>query len=160
MVGLSFALAGLQRWASILAGAAILLGLIATSRRVFSAPVAAAVGRVKTGLGQLLKRRKVSSLYLFGMLNGLLPCGLVYAAGAGAVATGGALSGVGYMAAFALGTVPLTHRLANAPFGWRIRLELKALERVENVFQALRSWRLDEVGAGAQRIRFLTILIF
>ena len=40
------------------------------------------------------------------MLNGLLPCGLVYVALAGAVSRGTILSGVGWMLAFGLGTLP------------------------------------------------------
>ena len=44
---------------------------------------------------------------MLGALNGLLPCGLVYVACAGAVATGGFASGLGYMMAFGIGTVPM-----------------------------------------------------
>ncbi len=43
---------------------------------------------------------------LFGMANGLLPCGLVYAALAVPVASGSAWVGALYMLAFGLGTVP------------------------------------------------------
>jgi hypothetical protein len=43
----------------------------------------------------------------FGVVNGLLPCGLVYSALAMSVASRGALRGAGLMAAFGLGTVPL-----------------------------------------------------
>ena len=42
-----------------------------------------------------------------GYLNGLLPCGLVYMAIFGALATGNAWEGSLYMALFGLGTVPL-----------------------------------------------------
>ena len=41
------------------------------------------------------------------MLNGLLPCGLVYVAIAGAIATGDILSGMFYMMLFGLGTLPM-----------------------------------------------------
>ena len=46
-------------------------------------------------------------LLLIGMLNGLLPCGLVYLAVAGAMATGSVAEGMTYMALFGLGTIPL-----------------------------------------------------
>src|SRR5262249_28670359 len=39
--------------------------------------------------------------------NGLLPCSLVYAACAGAIASGGLFSGVEHMLAFGLGTLPM-----------------------------------------------------
>ncbi|HAP63337.1 MAG TPA: hypothetical protein DCR93_28835, partial [Cytophagales bacterium] len=41
------------------------------------------------------------------LLNGFLPCGLVYLALAGAMATYHPLEGAAYMAAFGLGTLPL-----------------------------------------------------
>ena len=41
------------------------------------------------------------------MLNGLLPCGLVYMAIAGAIGTGGIVEGSLYMFLFGLGTIPM-----------------------------------------------------
>lgn len=51
-------------------------------------------------------RDDLGSRFAFGMANGLLPCGLVYATLGIAVASGGALTGALAMAAFGLGTVP------------------------------------------------------
>ncbi|HLH55154.1 MAG TPA: sulfite exporter TauE/SafE family protein, partial [Verrucomicrobiae bacterium] len=62
---------------------------------------------LKMGMSALIRRNSIRSLLLLGLLNGLLPCGLVYVACAGATATGGALQGVLYMAAFGVGTVPM-----------------------------------------------------
>ena len=107
LVGQTLAFAGFQRWVSIAAGSAILVGLFVSSRSTVSLPVARGVAWIKSGLGALLRRRSVASVFSLGALNGLLPCGLVYAACAGAVATGGLLSGVEYMAAFGFGTVPM-----------------------------------------------------
>ncbi len=107
MVGRTFAFAGFQRWVSLAAGSAILIGLLVSSRFGVSVPIARAVAWIKSGLGALLHRRSVASTFSLGVLNGLLPCGLVYAACAGAVATGGLISGMEYMAAFGLGTVPM-----------------------------------------------------
>jgi sulfite exporter TauE/SafE len=42
-----------------------------------------------------------------GLLNGLLPCGLVYVALAGATASQDALRGAVFMAFFGMGTLPL-----------------------------------------------------
>ena len=107
VVGQTFALAGLQRVASVIAGAAILLGLAASSRLAVGAPVVKLVVWIKAGLGRLLQQRTLTSLFSLGALNGLLPCGLVYAACIGAAAFGGVLSGLEYMLAFGLGTVPI-----------------------------------------------------
>jgi sulfite exporter TauE/SafE len=85
------------------------------------------VHQLKAGMGVLLRERSFVSLGSLGMLNGLLPCGLVYIACAGATATGGMMNGLMYMAVFGLGTVPmmlgisLSGRLVPAP----LRLQLK-----------------------------------
>ncbi|OIQ03558.1 MAG: hypothetical protein COS82_05365 [Zetaproteobacteria bacterium CG06_land_8_20_14_3_00_59_53] len=64
----------------------------------------------KTGLAQLAVRvsrgARVSSWYALGLINGLLPCGLVYAALSMALASGSALSSVQMMLAFGCGTIP------------------------------------------------------
>lgn len=107
LVGQTLALAGFQRWVSLAAGSAILIGLILSTKFATSVPVARSVAWIKSGLGAMLRRRSLASTFTLGTLNGLLPCGLVYAACAGAVATGSLVHGVEYMAAFGLGTVPM-----------------------------------------------------
>jgi sulfite exporter TauE/SafE len=47
-----------------------------------------------------------SSLFVFGVLNGLLPCGMVYMAAAGALVTGTWYGGALFMMLFGLGTLP------------------------------------------------------
>jgi len=54
-----------------------------------------------------LYQKKIESSIFRGMLNGFLPCGSVYLALAGAVATGSIGQGVLYMFFFGLGTFPL-----------------------------------------------------
>ncbi len=107
LIGQTFALAGFQRWVSLVAGAIILIGLFATGRFATSLPMTRMVGRLKRAFGLLLQKRSVGSLFSLGLLNGLLPCGLVYVAAAAAMATGSLLGGAGYMAAFGIGTVPM-----------------------------------------------------
>jgi len=55
---------------------------------------------------RLLGKTSVPARFLFGLANGLLPCGLVYAALAVPVAAADPLLGAGTMVAFGLGTVP------------------------------------------------------
>jgi sulfite exporter TauE/SafE len=105
--GQSLALAGLQRWVSIAAGVAILAGLLASPRLALATPGFQLVAGLKKLLGGLLRRRSPGALFVLGALNGLLPCGLVYAAGAGALATGGTVSAVTFMLAFGTGTMPM-----------------------------------------------------
>ena len=107
LVGATLWLAGIQRWVSIALGVALLLGLVASRRVVAWNPVTSLVERLKAPMSVLLRRRSLASLAVLGLLNGLLPCGLVYAACAGATATGGVLAGAQYMATFGAGTVPM-----------------------------------------------------
>ncbi len=65
------------------------------------------VGKLKKSIGNLFSVRSFSSLFFIGLLNGLLPCGLVYMAIAGAIGTGGIAEGTLYMILFGLGTIPM-----------------------------------------------------
>ncbi len=107
LAGKSLFVIGAQRWLSIALGVAILTGLLCSKKIALAAPVVRLVGKLKSAMGAQLQQRSFRSLVLLGMLNGLLPCGLVYVALAGAVARGTILSGVGWMLAFGLGTLPM-----------------------------------------------------
>ena len=65
------------------------------------------VGKLKSTIGKMFSIRSFSSLFLIGLLNGLLPCGLVYMAIAGAIGTGEVVLGSLYMVLFGLGTIPM-----------------------------------------------------
>jgi hypothetical protein len=127
LAGRTLALAGIQRWVSIALGLALLVGLFASRRLALWRPVTQLVEQLKRLMAGLLRRRSLAALGLLGLLNGLLPCGLVYVACAGATATGGISSGAAYMAAFGLGTAPLmlaisfSGRLLPLPVRLRLR---------------------------------------
>ena len=57
-------------------------------------------------LTELFKQQNNASYYLIGILNGLLPCGMVYLALTSALATQNVLKGGLLMAFFGLGTIP------------------------------------------------------
>jgi sulfite exporter TauE/SafE len=65
------------------------------------------VGVLKRAIGKMFSIRSFSSLLFIGLLNGLLPCGLVYMAIAGAIGTGNVTQGSLYMILFGLGTIPM-----------------------------------------------------
>lgn len=73
-------------------------------------------GRLARLVGRNAARSDTAGRYLFGIAVGLLPCGLVYAALALAVATGSAPAGALVMLAFGVGTAP---GLAAIAFGAR-----------------------------------------
>ncbi len=106
VIGKSIFLAGIQRWLSIALGVLILTGFLVSKKISLSAPVVRLVGKLKAAMSTQLRQRSFRSLALLGMLNGLLPCGLVYVAMAGAVASGSLPNGIIFMATFGLGTLP------------------------------------------------------
>jgi sulfite exporter TauE/SafE len=90
-------------------------------------PLARALGILRNKLGPLMRKRTYGSLFTLGVLNGFLPCGMVYVAGVGAVAVGGLGSGILYMLAFGLGTVPVMLAIGLAGkfvhFGLRLKFQ-------------------------------------
>ncbi len=55
----------------------------------------------------LFMKKDPRSRFLLGMMNGLLPCGIVYVALAGALGTATFVQGAWYMLAFGIGTFPV-----------------------------------------------------
>jgi sulfite exporter TauE/SafE len=78
-----------------------------TSRLSPLSALARFTARIRGRFSYLLQLRSYQALFLLGLLNGLLPCGLVYVALAGAVATGSGPPGMASMALFGLGTLPM-----------------------------------------------------
>lgn len=107
VLGKTLFFAGIQRWFSIALGALLLIGLFSSTRLGLSKPVSNIVVRLRSAMSLFLRKRSVSSLFMLGMLNGLLPCGLVYVAAAAATINGSILGGVLFMAVFGLGTLPM-----------------------------------------------------
>jgi hypothetical protein len=108
-VGLQFFIGGYQQILSISLGVAILL-LLFFSKYVNNkvSYFSSFTNFIKKQLGKLLRNDKKIYTYIFiGFLNGFLPCGLVYVAIAGAVATGSIANSALFMAAFGLGTFPI-----------------------------------------------------
>ncbi len=130
LVGKTFLLAGVQRWVSIGLGVTLLFGLFASRKLVAIFPVVKLVGQLKSRMSALLRRRSVASLGLLGLLNGLLPCGLVYVACAGATTTGSMLAGAEYMALFGFGTVPMMLAISLSGKLVPVSLRLKLLKAV------------------------------
>jgi hypothetical protein len=103
-----------------------------------------AVGALKRAWAAWWGRRDVASLSVLGALNGLLPCGLVYVALAGAAATGSAGSGTLFMALFGLGTLPMMLALSLAgskitpPLALRLRRLVPAAVGVVGLLLILR----------------------
>lgn len=106
LLGQRVLLSGLQQPVSIGAGL-LLLGWLALHRSVPQARWSVVVTRWLTApMSRLIRHPRFGHVLLLGWLNGLLPCGSVYVAVAGALATFSVGSSVGYMLLFGSGTLP------------------------------------------------------
>ncbi len=102
-------LAGLSHTASLVAGAAMIVGGIAMLGWL---PKLASLGQASASvtsrflrpLRELLTSPKISRRFALGLALGLLPCGLIYAALMKSLSAGNALAGSLDMFAFGLGT--------------------------------------------------------
>jgi len=116
LVGKTIFMAGYQESLSIALGILILLALILPSKYgkyLTGAKLHEEMSlRLRSVWGRLMSKHSIGSLFIVGILNGFLPCGLVYVALAGAVATGSVLGGISYMTLFGLGTIPVMFAMA------------------------------------------------
>lgn len=111
LLGSGFYLAGFQQQLSITIGILMIMVILIPKKIFanynFSKPIFGIVSRIKSNLGSQLKNKSYKSLFIIGLLNGFLPCGMVYVALFGAIAMQSATQGVLYMFLFGLGTIPL-----------------------------------------------------
>lgn len=107
LLGQGVALAGWQNLLSIILGTTLLLVILLPARTYKVHPrLFRVLERLKSQVRKQFGIKTTRSLLLTGILNGFLPCGLVYLGIAGATATGNALTGALFMAVFGLGTFP------------------------------------------------------
>jgi sulfite exporter TauE/SafE len=103
-LGQVISLAGFQTTLSVVLGVLILASLFLPLNQTLNVINTSPIWG--NTLGKLFKKKSFSALAGIGLLNGLLPCGLVYTALAGAVAAGDSLYGALFMFVFGLGTIP------------------------------------------------------
>ncbi|GGF16924.1 sulfite exporter TauE/SafE family protein [Flavobacterium limi] len=148
LLGRGFFLAGLQQKMSIFIGLAMIAAVLIPERIFskynFSKPVYKVISNIKSTLGKQFKNKSYKSLFTIGLLNGFLPCGMVYVALFGAIAMQSAGLGVLYMLLFGLGTVPLMsivvymHSLLKLPFRNKIQKAIPYVAVVIGVLFILR----------------------
>jgi sulfite exporter TauE/SafE len=111
LFGKSLQLAGLQQTLSLVSGGLILLLVVlpATLSGRFrrATGLEHLLGKIHRTMGRLFSRQGPWALGAIGVLNGLLPCGFVYLALAGAISMPTLTGAMGYMLLFGLGTFPL-----------------------------------------------------
>jgi len=137
LVGRSFALFGWQQKLSIAMGILILVLLVIpkllNTKNEFARWNTKLMTSLRASLSKLLYKGNPGSLYAIGLLNGLLPCSMVYLALAGSVATGDAVNGALFMAVFGAGTIPAMWTISF--FGGLMKNSLKF--KMKNLYPAM-----------------------
>lgn len=108
-VGASIQLSGMQQYFAMGLGVALLLFTfvpIAGKKLEKSIYASGLLHSLRQNISAQFRQKSYRSTLLVGVLNGLLPCGMVYLAIAGAITSGDPFAGVVYMAIFSLGTMP------------------------------------------------------
>ena len=142
LAGRQLFLGGFQQWFSIVAG--IMIMFIAL-QAFLKYPLLHIRGFsrfnqfVQKLIVKALRQKSMTGILLLGMANGLLPCGLVYLAVAGALGTGSIAGASFFMAAFGLGTLPAMFGVSY--FGIFIKLS------VRNTIKKAMPWFIAAMGA-------------
>lgn len=110
IIGEGFEMAGFQQYLTIGVGILlIIMALFSFGGKDFASKIpfiSKFLFKVKSNLGRLLQKADYRSRFSTGILNGFLPCGMVYMALTASLASGGIWQGAVYMALFGLGTLP------------------------------------------------------
>jgi sulfite exporter TauE/SafE len=115
IIGAGFSFAGFQKWISIAMGV-FMIATIAFPK--INHLLYKGTGNskfmisIRKQLAKYFQQASYKSLFITGLLNGLLPCGMVYMALAGAIAAGSLQLSVLYMILFGLGTIPMMFLLS------------------------------------------------
>jgi hypothetical protein len=110
IIGQGFEMAGMQQILSVIAGILlIVMAIFSFGGKDFATKIPFLTNflfSVKKNLGKIMQKADYKSRFLTGILNGFLPCGMVYMALTASLAGGGIWQGATFMALFGLGTLP------------------------------------------------------
>jgi uncharacterized protein len=112
--GKTLFIAGFQQQLSILIGILMMCSIF--PKRLFAwSPFQKIAHLLKNTFKKVFPIKSPLGYILLGLLNGLLPCGMLYIALAGASATSTPTEGAIFMALFGLGTVPMMFSIGLLP---------------------------------------------
>ncbi|PJE39978.1 MAG: hypothetical protein CUR32_10790 [Flavobacterium sp.] len=153
LLGRGFYMAGIQQQLSIAVGVGMIVLAVVPEKILanynFSKPVYRLITRIKSSLGAQFKRKTPDAFFTIGLFNGLLPCGLVYAALFGAIAMQNVTLGIAYMILYGLGTIPMmsavvyVSSLLSMPFRNQLQRVVPIVTVVIGVLFVLRGMGLD-----------------
>jgi sulfite exporter TauE/SafE len=153
LLGRGFYMAGIQQQLSIAVGVGMIVLAVVPEKILanynFSKPVYRLITRIKSSLGAQFKRKTPDAFFTIGFFNGLLPCGLVYAALFGAIAMQNVTLGIAYMILYGLGTIPMMSAVVyvssslSMPFRNQLQRAVPIVTVVIGVLFVLRGMGLD-----------------
>jgi len=153
LLGRGFYMAGIQQQLSIAVGVGMIVLAVVPEKILanynFSKPVYRLISRIKSSLGAQFKRKTPDAFFTIGLFNGLLPCGLVYAALFGAIAMQNVTLGIAYMILYGLGTIPMmsavvyVSSLLSMPFRNQLQRAVPIVTVVIGLLFVLRGMGLD-----------------
>jgi len=115
LVGRQISLAGWQQGFSILLGILLVLYFVFTriSKPLIVPPLFRPLQKnVLASISRFIQQPTLPAMWRMGMANGLLPCGMVYVAATGAIASGSISGGMLFMICFGLATIPALYLLS------------------------------------------------
>ena len=111
LLGWGVLIAGYQKSLSVILGAILILAAlfsVSIENQIFKLRFFNRIFEgIKSIMGRLMSVNAYSNSFKIGLVNGVLPCGMVYIALAGALTSGGLTKATLYMTLFGLGTLPM-----------------------------------------------------
>src|SRR5690606_38878069 len=133
-LGRGLFIAGLQQKLSIILGILMIIYVLIPKNKFqrisFLQPLYRWVNQAKKMMGLQFKKNNSSSFFIIGILNGFLPCVMVYTALFGATATQNPFNGMLYMMLFGAGTIPLMSLVVYISNFISVRMREKILKAV------------------------------
>ncbi|MBE2245900.1 MAG: sulfite exporter TauE/SafE family protein [Candidatus Competibacteraceae bacterium] len=151
LIGSLVSLGGFQQIVSISAGVFLLLFVLPSLRieKKLSGWGLSFFKKLKQPAKHLIVKRNYGAIFVLGVINGIIPCGMVYVAASGALASGSLVSSMMFMFFFGVGTMPVLYALASGvhllsiPFRKRIRQFIPVWIGVLALIFILRGLNLD-----------------
>lgn len=152
LVGKAIVITGFQQTLSVSAGIIIILTVFFSfsGQKFIPWPpfYQRFITQIRNQFAHLFQEKTYRSLFLIGIFNGFLPCGLLYLAIIGSLATGDPFSGSLFMMFFGLGTLPammfagILRTLIDAPLKAKINKILPILTLVLGCLLIIRGMNL------------------
>lgn len=139
MLGKFLLVGKLQQWFAIVFGISILVVLTMTfvfKKSLHITPLNRVYNKLQFFMAKRMQRQGLPTLFVLGMANGLLPCGMVFLALTGALTTVSYASSMLYMLLYGLGTLPAMFALTYVGFAFNLSVR-NTIKKMAPVFLAV-----------------------